>query len=258
MKLKIYYLTLLCLALFGFKANAQVVTISPAKFTAEDEITITIDVNGFAKLSGVEPLYIWAWSNAGDAPNGAWDNSAETAKMTKVSTNVWKFTMIASTYYGKTPAELKTLGFLIKAKSGAGDIKTGDFGPYNFDPLTFSESQFRSFPAKAMQDDVVTIYHTNSLAPTEDVQRMNTVTTVTLTAFDAAGVQIGVPATRNVDSYAGGLATCGIVPSKVFTVPANKKIIKITAVFNGKGLNAAGSLIDVSSNTGEIFLFELQ
>lgn len=256
MKLKIYYLTLLCLALFGFKANAQVVTISPAKFTAEDEITITVDLTGTA-MANTDPVYIWSWSNVGDSHNGGqWGNSLEIHKLTKVSTSVWKIVMVPATFFNATPSELKVINFLFKSKTGSS--QTGNYEGYKCDPLTFSESQFRSFPAKAMQDDVVTIYHTNSLAPTEDVQRMTTVTTVTLTAFDAAGVQIGVPATRNVDSYAGGLATCGIVPSKVFTVPANKKIIKITAVFNGKGLNASGSLIDVSSNTGEIFLFELQ
>lgn len=258
MKLKLKYFLLVLLTLVGFKASAQVVTINPAKFTAEDEITITIDVNGFSTLSGIEPLYIWAWSNVGDAVNGNWDNSAETAKMTKVSTNVWKFTMVPATYYGKTPAELKTISFLIKAKSGVGDVKTRDFGPFNLEPLTFSETQFRAFPSRAMQDDVVTIYHTNSLAPTEAVQRMTTVTSVTLTAFDATDAQIGSAVTRNVDGYVNGVATCGIIPSKVFTVPANKKIAKIKAIFRGKGLDANGGLIDVSSNEGEIILLDLQ
>lgn len=256
MRLKTYYLILACLALMGVKASAQVVTINPAKFTAEDEITIRVDLTG-TSMANTDPVYIWSWSNIGDSHNGGnWGNSLEIHKLTKVSTSVWEIKMVPAIFFNATPADLKVINFLFKSKTGSS--QTRNFEGYKCDPLTFSETQFRSFPSKAMQDDVITIYHTNSLAPTEAVQRMTTVTSVTLTAFDVADAQIGTAVTRNVDSYVGGVATCGIIPSKVFTVPANKKIAKIKAVFKGKGLDANGNAIDVDSNEGEIILLDLQ
>lgn len=255
MKLKLKYFLLVFLALVGFKAGAQVVTINPAKFTAEDEITITVDLTG-TSMAGVDPVYLWAWGDGGNPVNGDWGNSSASAVLTKVSTNVWKIVMVPAVYYNATPAALKTINFLFKSRDGSKQTK--DYGPYKPDPLTFSETQFRAFPSKASQDDVVTIYHTNILAPTEEVQRMTTVTSVTLTAFDATDSQIGTAVTKSVDSYASGVAICGIIPSKVFTVPASKKIAKIKAVFKGKGLDANGSTIDVTSNEGEIILLDLQ
>lgn len=243
------------MALIGIKANAQTVSISPAKFTAEDEITITVDVTG-TTMAGIEPVYLWTWSNLGDGPtNGSWGNSSESAALTKVSTNVWKVTFVPATFYNASPAELKIINFLFKSKTGTAQTK--NFEGIALDPLTFTETQFRSFPSKGTQNDIVTVYMTKSLAPTEEVQRMTKVNTITLKAYDGSDSQIGSTVTQNVDSFTSGIASFGFIPTKLFTGLGGVKVVKVKFTFNGKGLNENGVEVDVTSNEGEVILLDL-
>ncbi len=155
------------LALFACGAYAQtsgaVVTVEPSSFTAEDQIKITVDVSAVGNLAGIEPLYIWAWvPNVGDAPNGQWTNSNEDHRMTREADNVWSFRLVPSEFYGLPPGRIRQMGFLVKAKDGTGDRKTDD-NILTVDPLEFTPSVFRTFPARFTQDDIVTIYYDQKL-----------------------------------------------------------------------------------------------
>ena len=97
----------MCTTITFAQAKAE---ISPRLFTAEDKITITVNVAG-SPLDGIDPLYIWAWvPGCCGANNGDWTNSNEANKMTKVSANVWSFSYTPTTFYGKTPAEIGEIG----------------------------------------------------------------------------------------------------------------------------------------------------
>src|SRR5215212_4546615 len=107
------------------QTSGAVVTTIPSSFTAEDQVKIIVDVSNVPNLKDREPLYMWTWEPGDPAPgNGGWDNSNEARKMTKEGPNKWSFTMTPTQYYGKTPAEITQISFLVKAKDGNGDRKT--------------------------------------------------------------------------------------------------------------------------------------
>jgi hypothetical protein len=251
---KIKFLILILSVIAGFNSiigqSGGRATISPPAFTAEDEITITVDVSGVPNLSGVEPLYLWAWSNSGDAPNGGWTASAETARMTKVAANLWSYTMTPAAYYGKNPSEMQFIGFLVKAKDGTGDKKSGDFSPNKIDPLTFTASQFRNFPARVGANDVVTVYLNKGISPDIETQRM-TPKTVEITAKDGGVTKSSI---SNLKLEADGSYSASFIPSVIWGNTAGKP----TAVdykFKGDGRDATGKISSVESGTGTISLF---
>lgn len=147
-----------------FVTQAQTVRVTPATFTAEDRITITFDVNGFAPLEG-QDLYLWAWSNVGDAPNnGSWTSSSEAQKMTRVENNVWTISFIPADFYNKPAGQMTFIGFLAKAKDGSGspERKTGD-NIFNLDPIAFNDTKVRRFPFKFTQNDVLSVFYDKNL-----------------------------------------------------------------------------------------------
>ncbi|RZM00515.1 MAG: hypothetical protein EOO88_58635, partial [Pedobacter sp.] len=188
---KLFNLILMITA--GVVANAQVVTFTPATFTAEDQVTINIDVTGTG-MAGATEAYMWLWGDVvGDSPlNTAWTNSPATAQLTNVGTNKWKFTFTAITMWGRPPADFKNFRFLVKKKDGS--AQTPDQGPFNFDPLVFTPTMLRVFPLVVGNDDMVTLNFDKAYAVTPDEQRM-TPTTVTITMYDDLGAMVGTAQT---------------------------------------------------------------
>jgi hypothetical protein len=170
--------------------QAQSFTVTPANATAEDQITITIDVTGFATFNGVTPLYLWAWSNLGDAPNGTWNSSNESAKMTQDpnNPNIWSFKMIPAQYYGKPAGGFTFIGFLVKGKDGTGDIKTGD-QTKQLDPIAFNDAAVRRFPSKFTEDDILTVFYDKTLDNNTTMKNTNDISVFTqVQVTDANGV----------------------------------------------------------------------
>jgi hypothetical protein len=160
---------------------AQSVSVEPAVFKANQEITITFDISGtcLAELDDNQPMYIWMWSNKGGPPNGAWDNSAETAKMNKVSDNVWSFTLIPADYYRQSVADFEFINCLIKAKSGAKiagatgacadtELKwpLSDNPNITVQQLKFIPQVYRVFPVKFFENDLVHIVYDRNVDDT--------------------------------------------------------------------------------------------
>jgi hypothetical protein len=163
-----------------FNAKAQSFTVTPSNPTAEDRITIKIDVTGFAKLENVSPLYLWAWSNQGDAPNGSWNSSDEGAVMTQDPGNpkIWTKTIVPSVYYGKPSGGFEYIGFLVKAKDGTGDIKTADQRK-NLDPIAFNDAVVRRFPSKFTDQDVFSVYYDKKLDNNKTMKNTNDISVFT-------------------------------------------------------------------------------
>lgn len=224
------------------------VTFSPATFTSEDEVTITLDVTG-TPLAGTNDVYIWAFSNDGvgggkDATtNGQWGSSSEDAKMTKTATNIFTFKFTGTTLFGQSPAELINFGFLGKAKDGS--KQTPDYKPFKFDPLVFTASQFRLFPAKLDYTDMATVYFHQNLATDINLQRMTNIK-VTLSFYNEAGNVVGSKQGVATVKESTILFSSSFIPGRVVTIPAGTKLSKFTYQFTGTVKDANG--LDVPAN----------
>lgn len=231
------------------------VTFSPAVFTAEDEVTITLDVTG-TPLAGQTAIYIWAFSNDGVGGgknaliNGEWTGSSEAAKFTMISANTFQFKFIGTELFGQSPAELINLGFLAKTKDGG--KQTQDYKPYKFDPLVFIPSQFRVFPAKFDYTDMATVYFHQDLASELNLQRMYNVK-VNLTFYDetgkiVVGSKTGIPTVKESNI----LYSYSFIPERVITLSAGTKPSKFTYQFTGNVKDANGADIVVNGATIEV------
>jgi hypothetical protein len=230
------------------------VTFSPASFTAEDEVTITLDVSN-TPLAGLNDIYIWIFSNDGvgggkdGLVNGQWTNSSEAAKFTKVATNKFTFKFTGTTLFGQSPAELINFGFLAKTKDGS--KQTQDYKPYKFDPLVFSPSQFRIFPAKLDQTDMATVYFHQDLATDQNLQRLFDIK-VTITFYDGANNQFaqrtGIIAKKESDK----LYSYSFIPEKLITLPAGTTLSKFSYQFSGNLKDANGANVPYNGPVVEV------
>ena len=263
---KLLILSLVLLGSHFAKAQCEFTTytISPATFSAEDEITITFDFTG-TTLAGETDLYLWTWSNkdASGFPakdgiiNTEWGNSPATAKLTPVagSPNKFTFKMTGTTMYNLTPGELKHFQFLGKTKNGS--KQSCDSKKNTFDPLVFVPSMLRTFPAKVGQNDVVSVYFHQDLATTINDQRMEPAT-VTVEVFDNTGASAGQPLTLPVKSAGTKLWKAYFVPTRSFTPGAGKKFTRFTYKFNGTVRDENNAVVTVSTATVEVPLVDLK
>jgi hypothetical protein len=257
MKKLLYFIFLLGVA---FTAKAQNPSFSPSSFTAEDEVTLTIDVTG-TNMAGAAEAYIWIFSNpdigggANGIVNGDWGNSSAAAKMTSAGGNKWTFKFTGTTMFGQSPAQLKSFGFLLKKKDGS--AQTPDYKPYFFDPLIFVPSMQRIFPAKVGSDDVVTMNFDRTYAVTVNEQRMSPVS-ATVSVYDETGTQVGTSLTIPVRVFATTIWAASFIPSVSFTPGAGHKLAKFRYKFNGTILDPAGATANVSSTESEVIFTTLQ
>jgi len=238
-------------------------TIDPPVYTAEDEITITVDVTGTA-LQGDAVVYIWTWANevnGGGAINSIvnteWGNAPETAKFTAVpgSPNKFRFKLTGTTIFNLTPGQLKHFQFLVKSKDGG--KKTENTPTNKFDPLVFVPSMLRMFPARVGQNDVVSLYFDQALATTIDEQRMEPVS-VTVEVFDNTGASAGQPLSLTLKNVGTKLWKAFFVPTRSYTPGAGKKFTKFTYKFNGTVRDANNQPVTVSTAAVDVVLAEMK
>ncbi|MCO4294392.1 hypothetical protein NF867_16140 [Solitalea sp. MAHUQ-68] len=255
MKTKQYSILTLILLLICNILSAQTLTISPTSYTAEDEVTLRIDVTG-SPLEGIEPAYLWLWSNAGDClTNGGWGSSSDANKLIKISTNVWEYKFVGTAAFGKSPSELQWFGCLVKTKDGSKQTK--DFKPNNFDPLVFTATQFRAFPAKVSQSDVITLNFDQSLADNSDAARM-TPQTISIKALDESGNMIDTEKRDlPVKNSGNKIFSYSFIPTQLFSAGGNK-IVKLQYYFVGNGYDERGGAMRVQTSVGELTLYDLQ
>lgn len=238
------------------------VTFSPGTFTAEDEVTLTVDVSG-TPMAGKSEAYIWMWANPDltgmPSPNavfnGDWGNSSAGAKLTAAGTNKWSFKFTGTQAFGLTPGQLKSFGFLVKAKDGT--AQTSDFKPFSFDPLIFTASKLRVFPSKVGRDDVVNLFFERGLGTTVEEQRMAP-QSVTITMYDDANAKVGTDLTVPVTQRTSGIWSASFIPSDKFTASAGHKLKRFTYKFNGTVLSTTGGTQNVSSAEGSVDFIEMK
>ncbi len=243
---KLFYFLLLSLG--AGTLHAQNPTFSPAVFTAEDEVTLTVDVTGTA-MAGATEAYIWMWGSAGDSPlNTSWTNSPNAARMTAAGTNKWSFTFTATILWGRPPADLTSFSFLVKKKDGS--AQTPDYSNFAFDPLIFIPTMLRVFPTKVSNKDLVTINFDRSLGGTVNEQRMTPVS-ATVTAYNEAGTQVGSAITLPVRLLATNIWAATFDPRTRFNPGAGHSLAKFRYRFNGTVLDTNGATVNVSSSEAE-------
>ncbi len=136
-------------------ALISVSTIPTGNFALDQPVTWTFDLTGSGFTAGMD-LYMWAWSPSNpDAAN--YTNSSAFAKLTYVSGMIWSKTITATSYFGKTVAEIQaSVGFWMKIKDLTGKIETATFNPANVDAtsITISGADITS-PAASSQMSIV-------------------------------------------------------------------------------------------------------
>jgi hypothetical protein len=127
------WLTIISLAVF-----AQTVTIEPKNFTALDEITITVDVTGNAKLENLgDNAFLWLWipdgvqAKTNKNPFSTIVPSDEIpdpniAKFTKVGPNLYSVSLTLSSFLGVAPGQITKIGVILKGNDWS-DGQTSDF-----------------------------------------------------------------------------------------------------------------------------------
>ena len=230
-----------CISGLGTALAQPTYTVSPPTFTAEDNITITVDVSNTTLKDYSGKVWMWAWiaegcSSSCDAPtnvNPANDENAKDAEMTRDPENANKYSisLVPSDFYGKAPSEIKKMGFKLKSADW-GDGKQSDSDVVlNVEPLIFVPKINRIFPTKVTKDDVVTLYLDQTQALNLDLKYAITDFTVTVTAYDDEDALLGTLEDVDVVNAGNGLHYLRIIPTFNFE-SANVNSIKYR--FTGK------------------------
>lgn len=254
---KIFFLSVILLCANWIQAQYQTVKFTPASFTAEDEITFTIDVSG-TPLAGMTDLYFWNWANGGASgytkkdgiTNGVWGASLPASKMTNKGNNIFEYKFLPTAMYEFEPGKLLHFQFVIKTVDGGAKISEQDSPPYLFEPIVFIPIPFRVFPNRLNAEDVATIYFHQDLAPTTAEQRM-TPKTVTVKLFDEGGTQIGADKVWNLKSEGNKVWSYSFIPNISWAIPAGKKAAKFSFHFDGTGKDVNGNTVTVTGTTTE-------
>lgn len=224
--MKKFLFVLLAVVAMCTSVQAQLYTINPPAFTAEDEITITVNLAGTGKLDTYEgDLYLWAWVAEGctaancDAPTNISPATPgiALAKLTRDQANpdIARITLVPSAFYGRSPSEIKKMGFLVKGADW-GDGQTTD-GVFSVDPLVFTPRVNRIFPTKVTKDDVVTLYLDQAAATNLDLKYQTGSFTISVTAYNSSGDAVGTAITDRATVNAGnGLHYLRVLPTYTF------------------------------------------
>jgi hypothetical protein len=252
--------SILCLSAIAVTTRAQtsgaVVTTVPSSFTAEDVVKVIIDVSAVGNLAGKEPLYMWTWNPGDPAPgNGDWTNSNEGRKLTKEGPNKWSITFKPTDFYGKAPAEITKIEFLVKAKDGSGDAKTSDIA-LSVDPLIYTPTVFRTFPKFVGKNEIITAYLDQSLASDAATQRMEPAT-AEVSLFNGA-TQIGITQTVNLKNEGNKIWSYTFFPPALFSLAPNAVANKFKIKFKGTAKDVNGNTIPAESPVFEKGLDDLK
>jgi hypothetical protein len=256
-KIILSIVTLFSLVIFTKgQTSGAVITTSPSSFTAEDVVTITIDVSAVGNLVNKSPLYMWTWNPGNPAPgNGDWTSSNEARRLTNIGPNKWTITFKPTDFYGKPPAEITKIEFLVKAKDGSGDAKTNDIA-LNVDPLLYTPTLFRTFPKFIGKNEIVTAYLDQNLATDITTQRLNP-TSVEVSIFNG-GIQIGTTQTLSLKNEGNKVWSITFFPTSAFTLTPTSVVDKVTFKFKGTILDVSGASVPAATPVFEKGLDDLK
>lgn len=250
--MKKYILTVISFLVVGFtyaqNCGSATFRTEPATFTAEDQVTLFVDVSGCPVLAAKPDLYLWIFVPGGPGPDGVGGNgdfcngSNPNLKMTPTeNANEYSYTFTPVALFDATPAEIGTsIGFIPKAFAAckeAGDQTSDLF--LSVEPLVFVEKVNRSFPNKFTADDVVTLYFHQPLTEDEGMKSLTDVYVYTaINGTDADGNDLGWVERAPWDQVANtpelkmnhegnGVYSLHLVPKDFYPVNPGDKITRI-------------------------------
>ncbi len=249
--MKKYIITIIVFLTIHLYGLAQpTYTASPSPFTAEDEVTLTIDVTGTSLAGYTGDVWVWAWISKGcsaacDAPTNidpAGAANTDDAKMTRDESNadVYSITFVPTAFFGKSPAQLQQFGFKLKSESW-GDGKQSDNDILiDIEPLIFVPKINRNFPTKVTENDVVSLYLDQSFAENLDLKYDLSDFTLEVIAYDTDGVQVGTTLLLDAKNEGDGIHSGSVLPTFSF-VTNGTSIAKIAYKFISKNNSAIES-----------------
>lgn len=235
------------------------ITVTPAVYTAEDSITITVDLTGTCMAAdAVTSFKVWMFSPGccgaitqsdfcNDTYNGAVLNGRNAVSL---GSNRWAYSLRMTTVLNRPAAQISTFGIIFKASdrnpcAGAGGNRQTQDLILVPQPLTFTERVARVFPRLCTDEDVVTLYVNRTLAA-----NVTMLDTIYFYAF--ADVR---RADGTIDGNRAALGWCDIyqndnfklvyggpanqfktfVPRRLFNLAAGERMQNFKIVIRGKG-----------------------
>jgi hypothetical protein len=213
---------------------------------------------GIVDIATTEDMYLWIWKPkehpaghpmANGIGSAAWKSSNDALKMTKEAEGIYSYTLTPTVFFETDAATVykEDFNFLVKPKDGGGfgdpDKKTEDL-LISVDPPSGPVVKIQTIPVgKGLKKDTMitttadvfsVIYNNNA---EEKVSMQNaTVLYVFAVAYDSAGTayKIATNAKKAGDfpqlkmkETAKGVFQFSVIPEKLFTIPAGKKIYRI-------------------------------
>jgi hypothetical protein len=209
-------------------------SVNPPVFTAEDEITLTVNVANTSLANYGGNVWIWSWIAQGcsascDAPtniNPASSPGADAALMTRDSDNpnVYSITLVLQDFFGKAPAEIQKFGLKLKSQDWGDGKQTDSDIVISVQPLVFTASVNRVFPSKVGRNDVVSLYLHQPEASSPALKYQVGSFSVEVKAYDAEGAQVGSTIIKDAVNKGSGVHVLRIVPTHNFGVSTMTKV----------------------------------
>ena len=244
---------ILLLALLPLAATGQTVTTNPGVFTAEDEVTLTVDVTGTSLAGHTGDVWIWAWIAEGcstncDAPTNidpAGGENTEAAKVTRDESNpnVYRITFTPVDFFGKAPSEIGKIGLKLKSQSWGDGEQTDNDLTVAVQPLIFIPTENRTFPVKFTDEDVVTLFFDQNLTSSSGMKSVTEIyaylfvsgQNVDGTDFQdvpkAQWSDVGSTPELKLTDRGDGLYSISLIPEVFFDVTEGATITKISYIF---------------------------
>ena len=253
--MKRYIIAIIVFLTIHLNGFTQTYTANPSPFTAEDEVTLSIDVTGTSLEGYTGDVWMWAWISKGcsagcDAPTNidpAGGTDTDAAKMTRDENNgdVYTITFVPTAFFAKSPAELQQFGFKLKSESWGDGKQSDNDVVIDIEPLIFVPKINRNFPSKVTEDDVVTLYLDQSFAEDFDLKYELGDFTLEVMAYDADGAQVDVTLVIDAKNEGSGIHSGSVLPTFNYAT-GGISIAKIAYKFISKN-NAA-----IESDTYEV------
>jgi hypothetical protein len=203
-------------------------TTNPQSFTAEDEVTISVNVTGTSLAGYTGDVWMWAWIAEGcasgcDAPtniNPAGNDQTKDAKMIRDANNpnLYSLTLVPSAFYKKAPSEIKKIGLKLKSASWNDGKQSDSDILISVEPLVFTPKINRVFPTKATKDDAITLYLDQKLSTDLSLKYQLSDFTISIKAYNENNVQVGLTKEYDAINSGDGLHYSRIIPSYTFGV----------------------------------------
>jgi hypothetical protein len=267
MNMKYILATLIVVGLCSYRATSQVVVSVVAKpqgsnefisnvpsFGFSEPFKLVVDVSGVPNLSGIEPLYLWSFLGAINAPaNGDFCNSNEASIMTKEGANLWSINIPSIKSYMAVgykqakdiavsqgrPADQTRFGFLIKRDDGCSGGQSNDI-TIPFTGPVYIKEEFEFFPLNSSAKDVVTLIYNQELEDNTSMKAQSEVYLYAIANLAGGGIlepvapsEVGNTASLKL-TKSGTQHTISIIPNDFFEVPADKQISSINVLLRSK------------------------